>query len=306
MDAREQLAEAVGRAARQAVNELVSIVKGLTEVRVAEDQDPAGCTRTTSRRWAQMADPYTPAEIAEHEKAHSFASPELVFGGLLDPLRVRATFDLVLELEEENARLRLPPESSHKWTYPPWTLRSRWEAAEAKLVENRNELEALLPDHCYGCEKPCRYAGADPKTGAQRCATCLLEIAKDDLEGARGALSYQDGWREKLWLRLCAALAKLKHYEETLCLPDAPPLELPEGTVKSISAQKIGDLVEELDRLRDMRDSNLRLARDVEREMVEHEKAGGLVSSPLMRIRAQARLVLERAGELDALKEWVE
>lgn len=51
-------------------------------------------------------------------------------------------------------------------------------AIEAFLDEAKREAkDPRYPDHCYRCERPCRYAGEDPENGAQRCQSCLDEIA---------------------------------------------------------------------------------------------------------------------------------
>ena len=47
-------------------------------------------------------------------------------------------------------------------------------AAVQEQRERAERAEALLPDHCYGCDQPCRYAGNEKRTGAARCAECLL------------------------------------------------------------------------------------------------------------------------------------
>lgn len=51
-----------------------------------------------------------------------------------------------------------------------------------RALEHLDELEALSPDHCYRCERPCKYAGEDPSNGAQRCGTCLYELALDRID----------------------------------------------------------------------------------------------------------------------------
>lgn len=69
------------------------------------------------------------------------------------------------------------------------------------IVGLREQISEHLPDHCYRCEKPCKYAGQDPSNGAERCAQCLLEITKGDevLKLAREIRSKSD--RIRGWLR---------------------------------------------------------------------------------------------------------
>lgn len=62
---------------------------------------------------------------------------------------------------------------------------------QADLAAAHERIAEHLPDHCYRCEKPCKYAGEDPSNGAQRCASCLLGIAREriaELEKLLGIL----------------------------------------------------------------------------------------------------------------------
>ena len=56
------------------------------------------------------------------------------------------------------------------------------EKALDELEAARERIAEILPDHCYRCEKPCKYAGQEAKTGAARCAPCLLEDARERIE----------------------------------------------------------------------------------------------------------------------------
>jgi len=64
-------------------------------------------------------------------------------------------------------------------------LREQGRSLAVSYVDAEEELEhlrAVLPDHCYRCERPCRYAGTEEKTGAARCAECLLSDALAEIE----------------------------------------------------------------------------------------------------------------------------
>jgi len=63
-----------------------------------------------------------------------------------------------------------------------------------RLTNQRNEatvyIKKHLPNHCYSCESPCKYAGKDPSNGAQRCAECLLMIEKARAETAEAERNF--------------------------------------------------------------------------------------------------------------------
>lgn len=54
----------------------------------------------------------------------------------------------------------------------------------AEIEEREKWLHELEPDHCYGCESPCKYAGPEKGTGAMRCAQCLLAQVETERDEA--------------------------------------------------------------------------------------------------------------------------
>lgn len=66
----------------------------------------------------------------------------------------------ITELRTELAELRALNERTSKELV----------AQEARVAR----IDALWPDHCYSCERPCKYHGQSKLNGAQRCKQCLM------------------------------------------------------------------------------------------------------------------------------------
>lgn len=87
----------------------------------------------------------------------------------------------------------------------------------------------------------CAFCGMPPLDG-EPC--CTAEYRRDVMRRADRKIREQDAELCALRERLARAEATVRHYEDTLCLPEAPPYLHPDGAqAREISPVRIGDLV---------------------------------------------------------------
>lgn len=118
----------------------------------------------------------------------------------------------------------------HPYEYPGPEPEDIIDSLRAQLRETEEKLRVALPDHCYRCEKPCKYAGQERGTGAARCVECLLEQEREEaarLENRLQAVERErDDWKSQADRRRYRARVAIHALREVATLrPDCSMVE---------------------------------------------------------------------------------